>query len=62
MCENSKMRPGESIPRVGGGKIKENRGGGDTRNFENVTVYSQYNSNMITKIENKNKNMPHTIY
>jgi hypothetical protein len=29
MYENGKTRPVETIPRVGGGRIKENDGGGE---------------------------------
>jgi hypothetical protein len=29
MCENGKMRPVETIPEMGGGRIMENDGGGE---------------------------------
>jgi hypothetical protein len=55
MYENGKMKPVETVPRKGGGGVKENDGGGkfnyDTvRTFVNVTMYPQCN-NMIRKKE-----------
>jgi hypothetical protein len=43
MYVNGKMRPVETIPRVGGRRIKENDGG--VNSTVNVTVYPQYNNN-----------------
>jgi hypothetical protein len=41
--ENGTMRPAETIPGMGGGRIKENDGG--VNSFVNVTVHPQYNNN-----------------
>jgi hypothetical protein len=51
MYENGKMRPVETVPEVGEGRIKENDGGVNStmtyclRTLVNVTMYPQYNSN-----------------
>jgi hypothetical protein len=37
MYENGKMRPVETIPGMGGGKIKENDGGGEF-NYDIVDI------------------------
>jgi hypothetical protein len=44
MFENGKLRPVETIPGMGGGKIKENDGGGEfnliyCKTIVNVTMY-----------------------
>jgi hypothetical protein len=51
MCENGKMRPIETISRMGEESIKESDGG-DKFNYDilvrilaNVTMYPQYNNN-----------------
>jgi hypothetical protein len=53
MYVNGKMRPVEIILRMGGGGIKENDRGVNlryvVRTFVNVTMYPQYNNNMIIK-------------
>jgi hypothetical protein len=45
MRENGKMRPVETIPEMGEGKIQKNGGGCksnyDVRTFANVTMYPQ---------------------
>jgi hypothetical protein len=48
MYENGKMRTVETILRMG---VKENDGGG-VSTFVNVTMYPQYNNNMIIKKKN----------
>jgi hypothetical protein len=51
MYENGKMRPVESVPGIGEGRVKENDGGewiqlwNIVRNLANVTMYPQYNNN-----------------
>jgi hypothetical protein len=51
LYENGKMRHVETISGIGEEKIKENGKGGefnyDIRNFVNITMYLQYNNNMI---------------
>jgi hypothetical protein len=40
------MRPVQTVPEMGGGRIKENDGGSDdviVRTFVNVTMYPQHN-------------------
>jgi hypothetical protein len=52
MYVNGKMRPVETIPGMGEGKIKENDGGGEfsydifdiVRTFVNATMYTQHNN------------------
>jgi hypothetical protein len=56
MYENGKIRPVETILRMGGEEIRENDGGGNLRfiisTFVNATMHPQYNNNMT--IKNKN--------
>jgi hypothetical protein len=53
MYENGKMRHAETTPGMQEGEIKETDGGGgfnyDITTFVNVTMYPQYNNNMIIK-------------
>jgi hypothetical protein len=45
------VRPTETVQRMGEGRIKENDGGSEAKIYYkhnvNVTVYSQYNYNML---------------
>jgi hypothetical protein len=52
MNEKGKMRPAETILKMGEEEKKENDGGCELNSyvvstFVNVTMYSQYNNNMI---------------
>jgi hypothetical protein len=53
MYINGKMRPAETTPGMGRGRIKENDGRGwiqlwhTVRTYVKVTMYLQYNNNMI---------------
>jgi hypothetical protein len=46
MYESGKMRPDETIPGMGGERIKENDGGMNStiRTFANVTMFPHYNN------------------
>jgi hypothetical protein len=60
MFENGKMRPVESIPGIGRGRIRRMMEEGTStmiycKNFVNVTMYPQYNINMIIKKTKKSK-------
>jgi hypothetical protein len=59
------MRPVETIPGMGGWKIKENYGGGEfnyiyivkkKKTFVNITMYPQYNNNIMIEKNKKNGN------
>jgi hypothetical protein len=60
MCENTKIRPAETIPGIGRGRIKENDGGGQIqllyilRTLVNVTMYTQNNNNEKEKRRKRN--------